>query len=109
MAGSPAQISEWLRRAMWAASAVLVFCAVIPAGHATSNLQSWANLAGLAGPGRFLAGRGSDFIVLFLAFLLVAKHLAGLKKPLEDAFGVVRSLCGMNRTARTPLLTLPII
>ena len=88
--GKVAWYRKWLGWAFSAVWAILVFCAIIPAGSATSNLQSWANLLGLPTLGKYLAGSGTDNIALFLALISIAKHLAKLKTPLEDAFRIVR-------------------
>lgn len=90
MANKATKYPAWAGWAIGIVWAVLVVCATIPAGPATSNLQSWANLAGLADLGKYLAGSGTDYIVLFLALLSIASHFKKLKGVLEEAFRIVK-------------------
>jgi hypothetical protein len=90
MADKAPRYPAWVGWAIGVVWAVLVFCATIPAGRATSNLQSWAILAGLPNLGKYLAGSGTDNIVLFLAILSIANHLKKFKGVLEEAFRIVK-------------------
>ena len=90
MAGTAPRYRAWVGWATGAIWLVLIFCATIPAGRATSNLQSWANLAGFPDLGKCLAGSGTDNIVLFLAVLSAASHLKKFKGVLEEAFRIVK-------------------
>lgn len=74
----------------WTVWAVLVIGALVPAGQATSNLQSWANLFGLPHLGKYLAGKGSDNIVLFLALLAIMRHLGDIKRAWDETMRLVK-------------------
>lgn len=90
MGDKSAKYRKLLGWVIWTVWTALVVGALIPAGQATSNLQSWANLFGLPHLGQYLAGKGSDYIVLFLALLSVMRQLGNIKRAWDETMRLVR-------------------